>query len=88
MHLVFDGGPLPAKRLEEEGRRARRAAARREGMALLRSGRSADARVQLSRAVDISPLMAAKLIQVEWSRMQCSMHLTAIGRCAGSLGRR
>ncbi|CAM9546556.1 unnamed protein product, partial [Ectocarpus fasciculatus] len=63
VYLVFDGGPLPAKKNEELERRKKRDQAREEGLGLLRAGQTANARAKLSRAVDISPLMAARLIK-------------------------
>ena len=68
VHLVFDGGPLPAKKKEEEERRQRREICRTEGLALLQKGDTAAARMQLSRSIDVSPFMAAKLIKVGFYR--------------------
>ena len=64
IYLVFDGGPLPAKKSEELERRKKRELALKKGLELLQAGHSGRARAKLSRAVDISPLMAARLIKV------------------------
>lgn len=64
VYLVFDGAPLPAKRKTEDEREKARAEALETGQRHLRDGNEQLARQFLSRAIDITPRMAAKLIQV------------------------
>ena len=63
LYMVFDGAPLPLK----AGTEAHRAASRREclekGLAFLQKNDYNNARTYLSRAVDVTPLMAAELIR-------------------------
>ena len=67
VHLVFDGANLPAKKMTEVARAAKRAASLSTGLQLLAS-RHADklaaARSYLSSAVDVTPTMAAVLIKI------------------------
>lgn len=64
VYLVFDGSELPAKRATEVERLNRRAEHREKGLQLLAQGRQHDARCSLSKAVDITPAMAAQFISV------------------------
>ena len=57
-------GPLPAKKQEEISRASHRNNALVAGKKFLKDGDLPNARTQLSRAVDISPHMAAQLIAV------------------------
>ncbi|KAG6822631.1 hypothetical protein H0H92_013128 [Tricholoma furcatifolium] len=62
-YLVFDGGPLPAKRGTEDGRKQRRDEARARGDALASAGKHSQAREQYLKSVDVSPQMAFQLIK-------------------------
>lgn len=64
-YLVFDGGFLPAKAGKEEERRKRRAANLERGRQLLREGNASGAHQFFSKAADVTPLMAHRLIKVE-----------------------
>jgi exonuclease 1 len=67
VHLVFDGANLPAKKMTEVTRAAKRAAALSTGLQLLASqnaDKMAAARSYLSNAVDVTPSMAALLIKI------------------------
>ena len=64
LYLIFDGCSLPAKRKEEDERRNRRAQSRQAGFECLKRGDNGGARMQFAKSIDISPLMAAKLIKV------------------------
>lgn len=75
VHMVFDGANLPAKQITETARAANRDAALKKGLELLHS-RNKDARSYLSRAIDITPRMAAKLIkQLRESRPEVDSYL-------------
>ena len=63
VYLVFDGGPLPAKRGTEHERRARREESKMRAMQCLREGNRGEAFQHFSRAVDVTPAMA-----MEWIR--------------------
>jgi 5'-3' exonuclease len=60
--LVFDGANLPMKDGTDMGRELRRRHCRSEGMRLLREGNSSGAEEQFQKAVEITPAMAAKVI--------------------------
>ena len=62
--MVFDGNYLPGKEGTESERAKARENNRAKGMDLAQSGDLQNARMFLSRAVDIDPLMASKLIRV------------------------
>lgn len=62
--LVFDGCDLPAKRVTEDKRRITRAEVLKSGMNYLKSKDYKNARLHLSRAVNVSPRMAADFIKV------------------------
>ncbi|CAM9301965.1 unnamed protein product, partial [Discosporangium mesarthrocarpum] len=62
-YLVFDGGYLPAKAGKEAERRERREDNKRRGAQLLREGNAAAAHQFFSKAADVTPFMAHKLIQ-------------------------
>lgn len=67
VHMVFDGANLPAKRSTEVARAASRATALQTGLKYMASGDpklSGCARAFLSKAVDVTPRMAAQLIAV------------------------
>jgi len=61
-YLVFDGDYLPSKGGTEADRKARRDEAREKGLALLKMGKAAQAHVELQKAVDVTPEMAATLM--------------------------
>ena len=63
VHLVFDGNNLPAKQKTEHERQASREECLKKGMQKLREGADHEARQFLSRAIDITPQMAALLIK-------------------------
>ena len=65
VYLVFDGNNLPAKQKTESERQNTRGECLRKGMEALRnSSNEHEARQYLSRAVDITPKMAAMLIKI------------------------
>ena len=64
VYLVFDGDDLPAKRKTEIDRESSRSENLRKGQQHLKEGNEQLARQFLSRAIDITPKMAAKLIQI------------------------
>ena len=64
VHMVFDGDELPAKKVTEEGRAASRAANMTAGLEAMNKGDHVNARVFFSKAVDITPRMAAEVIKV------------------------
>ena len=70
-YLVFDGGPLPAKKGTEAERALRRAEALARGDALAAQGRHAQAREHYVKCVDVTPQMAYQLIKV---RIQILFH--------------
>ena len=66
-YLVFDGGPLPAKKGTEAERALRRAEALARGDALAAQGRHAQAREHYVKCVYVTPQMAYQLIKVRIS---------------------
>lgn len=56
VYLVFDGGPLPAKKGTEEERRARRDESRRKALQCLAEGKSGDAFAHFTKAVEVTPV--------------------------------
>jgi exonuclease-1 len=60
--LVFDGGDLPAKAAQEAERRARRAAARAAAWQCDRENDAERARKHWAKCVDVTPAMAAALV--------------------------
>lgn len=63
-YLVFDGGPLPAKKGTENDRKQRRDEARARGDALAAAGKYSQAREFYLKSIDITPQMAYQLIKV------------------------
>ena len=61
-YIVFDGGPLPAKAGTEKERSASRDAAKQRAVELQQQGRGADARALYAKACDVTPQMAAHVI--------------------------
>ena len=80
-YIVFDGGPLPAKRGTEVERRARRADHKAKGDSLARQGRQKEAREYYCKSVDVTPQMAFQVIKV-WlsSRVTNNLSLTCTFR--------
>lgn len=69
--LIFDGGHLPAKAAQERHRRARREEARAHAMQCTREHRHEDARKSFAKAIDVTPEMAAQLVDAcvaRWGR--------------------
>ena len=62
--MVFDGADLPAKLATETTRRLSRDAAFQKATELTKQGDHSGARNWYSRCVNVTPLMAAKLIKV------------------------
>ncbi|KAJ8614520.1 hypothetical protein CTAYLR_000799 [Chrysophaeum taylorii] len=69
--LIFDGGPLPAKADQEATRRAKREEARARALQLTRERRHDEAAKWFAKAVDVTPVMAARLVDAcvaRWGR--------------------
>ncbi|KAG6888721.1 hypothetical protein C0992_007630 [Termitomyces sp. T32_za158] len=62
-YLVFDGGPLPAKKGTENDRKQRRDEARARGDALAAAGKYGQARESYLKSIDVTPQMAYQLIK-------------------------
>ncbi|QRW04876.1 exonuclease 1 [Ceratobasidium sp. AG-Ba] len=62
-YMVFDGGPLPAKRGTERDREEKRAANLSQAQALEAQGRNGEAYEYYKKCVDITPQMAYQLIK-------------------------
>ncbi|KAI0266510.1 PIN domain-like protein [Gloeopeniophorella convolvens] len=62
-YIVFDGGPLPAKRGTENERKQRRAENLARGDALAAQGKHTQAREYYCKCVDVTPQMAYQLIK-------------------------
>ncbi|KAG9043367.1 Rad2 nuclease [Tulasnella sp. UAMH 9824] len=62
-YLVFDGGPLPAKKGTESDRSKKRAENLARANKLTEQGQHAQAREILTRCVDVTPEMAAQVIK-------------------------
>ncbi|OQR95452.1 exonuclease 1 [Thraustotheca clavata] len=62
-YIVFDGGYLPMKKLKEEERRSSREKHRESGLQYLENKNYEMARQSFIKAVDVSPLMAHRVIQ-------------------------
>jgi exonuclease 1 len=62
--VVFDGGPLPAKKGTEVERKRRRNEFRERGHALAAQGKLSQARELYVKSVDVTPQMAFQLIKV------------------------
>ena len=63
IYLVFDGNYLPGKESVELSRNASRKECLNKGLQLSQSGDFLASRQYFARAVDVSPLMAAKLVR-------------------------
>ncbi|KAF8921128.1 PIN domain-like protein [Mucidula mucida] len=62
-YMVFDGGPLPAKKETEVSRKAKREEALAKGRALHAQGKQAQAREAFVKCVDVTPQMAFQCIK-------------------------
>ncbi|GLB42344.1 putative xeroderma pigmentosum G I-region [Lyophyllum shimeji] len=62
-YLVFDGGPLPAKKGTEDDRKQRRDESLARGNALAAQGKHSQARECYVKCVDVTPQMAFQLIK-------------------------
>lgn len=62
-YVVFDGGPLPNKKEEEDARSSSRKEHREKAQALWRQGSTVAAMEYYQRAVDITPDIAHQLVQ-------------------------
>ncbi|KAF7326015.1 Exodeoxyribonuclease 1 [Mycena kentingensis (nom. inval.)] len=62
-YMVFDGGPLPAKKGTESDRAARRTEHLALGNALAAQGKTTQAREHYVKCVDVTPQMAKQLIK-------------------------
>ncbi|KAG5654438.1 hypothetical protein H0H81_002627 [Sphagnurus paluster] len=62
-YIVFDGGPLPAKRGTEDDRQKRREESLARGNALAAQGKHAQAREYYVKCVDVTPQMAFQFIK-------------------------
>lgn len=63
-YFVFDGDALPTKSATEKSRHASRFAAKQRGLELYHQGKSREAFDQFQKCVDITPLMAATVIEL------------------------
>jgi exonuclease-1 len=70
-YIVFDGGPLPAKRGTEEERTRRRTENLACANELMARGKHSQAREYYSKCVDVTPEMAFQLIKVCCSELAC-----------------
>ncbi|KAJ6582898.1 exodeoxyribonuclease 1 [Mycena vulgaris] len=62
-YVVFDGGPLPAKKGTEVDRQAKRAEHLALGKALAAQGRTSEARDHYVKCIDVTPQMAFQFIK-------------------------
>ncbi|KAH7322869.1 PIN domain-like protein [Stachybotrys elegans] len=62
-YMVFDGDYLPSKAATEDSRAQSREKRRKEAMDLLKAGKPTQATQQFQKCIDITPEMAAALIQ-------------------------
>jgi len=63
-YIVFDGGPLPAKKGTESERKQRREENLARGKALVAQGKHSQARECFIKCVDVTPQMAFQFIKV------------------------
>ena len=62
-YIVFDGDYLPSKSLTEIERASKREESRKLGLELQRLGKTSQARLELQKAVDVTPEMAGQFIE-------------------------
>lgn len=60
--MVFDGGPLPSKSGTEDERAESREKARQQALDMMRHGNLEGARQAFAKSIDVSPEMAARVI--------------------------
>ncbi len=65
--IVFDGGPLPAKRGTEKEREKKRTENLEIAQALTAKGKHSQAREYYTKCLDVTPQMAYQVIKVCWS---------------------
>ena len=75
-YIVFDGGPLPAKRGTEVERKKKREENLKQARALEARGRHSEARECYIKCVDVTPQMAFQVIKVS----DDSLYYTMIGQ--------
>lgn len=63
-YIVFDGGPLPAKKGTESSRKQKREENLARGKALLAQGNHKLAREHFVKSIDVTPQMAFQFIKV------------------------
>ena len=63
-YIVFDGGPLPAKKGTESERKQKREENLARGKALVAQGKHSQARECFIKCVDVTPQMAFQFIKV------------------------
>jgi len=63
-YIVFDGGPLPAKKGTEKERKQKREEYLAKGNAFMAQGKSSLARECFVKCVDVTPQMAFQFIKV------------------------
>lgn len=69
-YIVFDGGPLPAKKGTEIERKQRREESLKKGNALAAQGKHTRARECYVKCVDVTPQMAFQFIKVGVTKRQ------------------
>jgi exonuclease-1 len=62
-YIIFDGDNLPSKAGTEKDRRDRRKEGKRQGLELLKVGKTSQAQQELQKAVDVTPEMARTFIE-------------------------
>ncbi|KAL6705319.1 Rad2 nuclease [Coniothyrium glycines] len=62
-YIVFDGDNLPSKAGTETDRRERRKEGKRQGLELLKLGKTSQAQQELQKSVDVTPEMARMVIE-------------------------
>ncbi|KAF2399835.1 PIN domain-like protein [Trichodelitschia bisporula] len=62
-YMIFDGDYLPSKAGTEKERAARRLASKQVGLQKLHQGKLSEAHAELQKAIDVTPEMAALLIE-------------------------
>ena len=66
-YIVFDGGPLPAKKATEASRKQKREENLARGHELAANGKHSQARDYYTKCVDVTPQMAYQFIKVSHS---------------------
>lgn len=86
-YIVFDGGPLPAKKGTESDRKKRREENMKLGDQLASVGRHKEARDYYVKCVDVTPQMAYQLIKVRSDTLRRSASHSHFSRVLGVEGR-